>query len=77
MVFGVPILRRIVRDGKLYTTDIVAKGTIYLENVCCENVSGKDVTIGEGCIIKGKVKYSESISVHPAAKLANPPEKSS
>lgn len=77
VLFGVPILGRIVRDGKLYTTDIVAKEKVYLENVCCENVSGKDVTIGEGCIIKGKVNYSGSISVHPAAKLANPPEKSS
>ena len=77
VLFGIPIIGRIVRDGKFYTTDIVAKERVHLENVCCDNVSGKDVTIGEGCIIKGTVKYSETISVHPRAKLSNPPEKSS
>jgi len=77
VLFGIPIIGRIVRDGKLYTTDIVAKERVHLENVCCDNVSGKDVTIGKGCIIKGTVKYSETISVHPKAKLSNPPKKSS
>ncbi len=77
VLFGIPIFGRILRDGKLYTTDIVAEGKVYLENVSCNNVYGKDVTIGEGCTVKGKVKYSESISVHPKAKVANPPEKSS
>jgi cytoskeletal protein CcmA (bactofilin family) len=76
VLFGIPIIGRIVRDGKLYTTDIVAKERVHLENVCCDNVSGKDLTIGEGCIIKGTVKYSETISVHPEAKLSNPPKKS-
>ena len=77
VLFGIPIIGRILRDGKLYTTDIVAKERVHLENVCCDNVSGKDVTLGEGCIIKGIVKYSETISVHPEAKLSNPPKKSS
>jgi len=77
VLFGIPIIGRIVRDGKLYTTDIVAKERVYLENVCCDNVSGKDVTIGEECIIKGTVKYSETISVDPRAKLSNSPKKSS
>ncbi|MDI6904687.1 MAG: hypothetical protein QMD13_04250 [Candidatus Bathyarchaeia archaeon] len=77
VLFGIPIFGRILRNGKFYTTDIVAKGRVYMENVCCDNVYGRDVTIGEGCVIKGKVKYLESISVHPKAKLANPPEKSS
>lgn len=77
VLFGFPIFGRIFRSGKLYTTDIVAKERIYLENVCCDNVYGRIVTIGEGCVIKGKVKYSESISVHPEAKLSKPPEKSS
>lgn len=75
VIFGIPIFGVIPRYGKLYTTDVVAREKVYLENVCCENVVGKDVTIGEGCIIKGSVKYSNSISVHPKAKLANPPEK--
>lgn len=77
VLFGIPIIGRIVRDGKLYTTDIVAKEKVYLENVCCDNISGKDVTIGQGCVIKGTVKYLETISVHPQAKLSNPPKKSS
>ncbi|MGB9756258.1 MAG: hypothetical protein ACPLVJ_00545 [Candidatus Bathyarchaeales archaeon] len=77
VIFGIPIVGKIFHDGKLYTTNIVAKETAYLENVCCENVYGRDVTIGKGCVIKGKVKYSGSISVHPEAKLSNPPEKSS
>jgi cytoskeletal protein CcmA (bactofilin family) len=76
VLFGIPIIGRIVRDGKLYITDIVAKERVHLENVCCDNVSGKDVTIGDGCIIKGTVKYSETISIHPDAKLSNPPKKS-
>lgn len=75
VLFGVPIFGRIFRNGKLYTTDIAAKERGHLENVCCNNVYGRDVTIGEGCVIKGKVKYSESISIHPKAKLSNPPEK--
>lgn len=77
VIFGIPIIGKIFHDGKLYATNILAKETVYLENVCCENVYGKDVTIGKGCVIKGKVKYSGSISVHPEAKLTNPPEKSS
>jgi len=77
VLFNVPIIGRISRDGKLYTTDITAEERVHLENVSCDNVYGRDVTVSEGCVIKGKVKYSESISVHPNAKLANPPEKSS
>ena len=77
VIFGIPVVGKIFHDGKLYTTNIVAKETVYLENVCCEKVYGKDVTIGKGCVIKGKVKYSGSISVHPEAELANPSEKSS
>lgn len=77
VIFGIPIVGKFFHEGKLYTTNIVAKEAVYLENVCCENVYGKNVTIGKGCVIKGKVKYSVSISIHPKAKLANPPEKSS
>jgi cytoskeletal protein CcmA (bactofilin family) len=77
VIFGIPIIGKIFHEGKLYTTNIVAKETVYLENVCCENVYGRDVTIGKGCVIKGRVKYSGSISVHPEAKVTNPPEKSS
>jgi len=75
VIFGIPICGVLSGYGKLYTTNVTAKEKVYLENVCCENVVGKDVTIGEGCIIKGSVKYSNSISVHPKAKLTSPPEK--
>lgn len=75
LIFGIPIVGKLFSDGKLYTTNIMAKEIVYLENVCCENVYGRNVTIGKGCVIKGKVGYSESISVHPEAKLAHPPEK--
>ncbi|MEM2367811.1 MAG: polymer-forming cytoskeletal protein [Candidatus Bathyarchaeia archaeon] len=75
VIFGIPIFGIVSRYGKLYASDIIAKEKVYLENVCCENVIGKDVTISGGCIIKGSVKYSNTISVHPKAKLANPPEK--
>ena len=76
VIFGFPILGRIFRSGKLYTTSIKGE-EVHLENVLCYDVYGKNVTIGEGCVIKGKVKYSEFISVNSEAKLANPPEKTS
>jgi len=76
VILGVSILRRLFRyDGRLYTTDIVAEETVDVESVSCDNVQGIDVVIGKGCIINGKVQYSNSISVHPSAKIANPPEK--
>ncbi|MGQ9530577.1 MAG: polymer-forming cytoskeletal protein [Candidatus Bathycorpusculaceae bacterium] len=75
IIFGIPIVGKIFHDGKLYTTNIIAKEMVYLENVCCENVYGRDVTIGKGCVINGKVKYSSSVSIHSEAKLANRPEK--
>ncbi len=75
VIFGIPIFGILSRYGKLYTSDVIAKEKVYLENVCCENVIGRDVNIGEGCIVKGSVKYSNTISVHQKAKLASPPEK--
>ncbi len=60
--------------GSLLTGDI--KGDeILLENVECENVNGKKVTILRGCHIKGKVEYSDKLEVDPASKLDNEPEK--
>ncbi|RLI42195.1 hypothetical protein DRO69_10660 [Candidatus Bathyarchaeota archaeon] len=75
VIFGFPILGRIFRSGKLYTTNIKGE-EVHLENVSCQDICGKNVIIGEGCIIKGKVKYSKFISVNSEANLANPPEKS-
>jgi cytoskeletal protein CcmA (bactofilin family) len=75
VLFGFPIFAKRYREGTLSTTDIVGREEVYLENVICNNVVGKNVTIGEGCEIRGKVLYSGIIQVHPEAKLANPPEK--
>jgi cytoskeletal protein CcmA (bactofilin family) len=75
VILGVPILSRFFHEGKLHTTDIVAEETVNLENVFCDNIQGRDVAIGKGCIVNGKVQYSKSISVHPSAKIVHPPEK--
>lgn len=75
VLFGFPIFIRRTGRGRLSTTDIVGREEVYLENVVCNNVTGRNVTIGEGCEIKGKVRYSGAIEVHPTAKLSNPPEK--
>lgn len=77
IVLGVPVLGRLFRKGRLYTTDIVAEERVCLENVVCDNISGRVMILGEGCDISGKVKYSESVSTRPAAKLAHAPEKAS
>ena len=60
--------------GTLITTDI-AGDEIILENVECDNVTGKKITILSGCDIKGKVQYSESINIDPNSRLENEPEK--
>jgi len=75
VIFGFPIFGKRFGVGKLSTTNIVAKAKVYIENVSCDNVIGREVTIEEGCTIKGRVKYLDMISVHPTASLANPPEK--
>lgn len=63
------------REGDLYTTDITGKADVYLENVICDNVVGGKVTIGEGCEVKGTVRYTETVEIHPDARVQNPPEK--
>jgi len=69
------IFGRRLSEGELSTTDIVGREKVYLENVHCDNVTGRDVTIGEGCEVRGKVRYSGTVEVHPTAKVKNPPEK--
>lgn len=61
-------------EGELVTTDIQGRDEVYLENVKCDNVAGGKVTIGEGCEIRGTVRYSESVEVHPNARLENEPQ---
>jgi cytoskeletal protein CcmA (bactofilin family) len=75
VLFGFPVLGRIFREGRLYTTGIAAKEKVCLENVTCDNVRGKVVILGEGCEVGRRVQYSESISTHPSAKLVNAPKK--
>lgn len=60
--------------GILVTTDITGD-EIILENVECNNVTGKTIKILAGCRIKGRVQYSESIKVDPDSYLENEPEK--
>lgn len=60
--------------GSLVTTDLTGD-EITLENVQCENVRGKKVTIKKGCYIKGTVQYSDTIQVDPASSLHSEPTK--
>jgi len=75
VLFGFTIFGRKRRIGRLVTTDIAAKEKAYLENVICDNVTAGEVIIEEGCEIKGEIQYRTNVSVHPSAKLANPPER--
>lgn len=61
-------------EGELVTTDIHGRDEVYLENVTCDNVTGGKVTIDEGCEIRGTVRYTESVEVHPDARLENTPQ---
>lgn len=60
--------------GSLVTSDITGD-EISLENVQCDNVKGKKITIKKGCHIKGTVEYSDIIQVDPDSTLRNEPTK--
>jgi len=60
--------------GSLITTDITGDEVI-LENVECNNVTGRKVVILSGCRIRGKVQYRETVQVNPSSRLDNEPEK--
>ena len=60
--------------GTMYTTDITGD-EIVLENVECDNVTGRTVKLLPGCRVKGKVQYSESIKIDQDSYLENEPEK--
>lgn len=60
--------------GSLVTSDIIGDD-ITLENVQCNNVKGKKITIKKGCLIKGTVEYSDTIQVDPASSLHSEPFK--
>jgi cytoskeletal protein CcmA (bactofilin family) len=59
--------------GRFITMDITGD-EIILENVECDNITGRKITILPGCRIKGNVKYSESIKVDKDSVLKNEPE---
>lgn len=71
---GFKIVRHRLR-GRLFTPFIKASGRVCLENVVCDDVSGRDIEIGDGCEIKGTIQYSETISIAPTAKVAKRPIK--
>jgi cytoskeletal protein CcmA (bactofilin family) len=60
--------------GLLRTRDIVGDD-IILENVECDNIRGRKVTILGGCTIKGSVDYTETINVDPSSDLFKEPKK--
>jgi cytoskeletal protein CcmA (bactofilin family) len=69
---GFKITRR-YRRGRLYTPFIKASGDVYLENVVCNDVSGKKIEIGDGCEIQGTIKYSDTVYIASTAKVAKKP----
>lgn len=60
------------KRGRLQTTDIMGK-RIRLESVICENITGGEIYIGEGCEVRGMVRYWDSLEIHPKARLRHPP----
>ncbi len=60
--------------GSLFTSDITGD-EIVLENVECDNVTGRKVTILSGCRIKGRIQYGETIHVNSDSRLNHEPEK--
>lgn len=75
VIFGFKIFGRLFEAGKLYVDELVAENDVFLENVKCKNVIGGNVVIGKGCVVEGKVKYRNSVSIDPKAVLSHPPEK--
>ncbi len=75
VLFGFVLFGRKRQLGRLYTSDIVAKGKVHLENTICENVTGDIVEIGPRCEVKNKIRYLSTITIDENAKVAYPPEK--
>ncbi len=74
-LFRLPIPIWKGRGRRLTTTDIIGKKRVHIEYVTCTNITGGDVYIGEGCEVKGRVRYWGNLEIHPEASLKNPPEK--
>ena len=72
--FILKIMRR-GSKGRLFTPFIKASERVYIENVICDEVSGGDVEIGDGCEVKGTIRYSRTIKIASTAKVAKQPIK--
>jgi len=75
VLFGRPLLTWRTKGGRLTTTDIVGRREVHIEHVTCVDVTGGDVHIGEGCEVRGRVRYWGNLEVHPEAKMSHPPER--
>ncbi len=56
------------KDGRLIISESIGGDDVSVSGVIAPIVSGKNVIIGEGCIID-RVIYSESVEVSPKAKV--------
>ena len=63
------------RSGCLYTPFIRALDRVYVENVICNEISGRDVEIGDGCEVNGPIRYSRTFKVASTARVAKKPIK--
>ena len=61
-----PLLSSAMRNAKIATA--IEADEIEIDNVSCPRISGRNVVIGDGCVID-LVLYSESIEISPNAKV--------
>jgi len=71
---GLKIMRRRSK-GRLFTPFIKASERVFIENVICDEVSGRDVEISDGCEVKGTIRYSRTVKIASTAKVAKQPIK--
>ncbi len=73
-ITGSTILIRPRRDRRsLLETEDITGDTVKLKGVICRNIKAKDLRIGPGCKVSGKVTYSSSCEVDPTAELESQP----
>ncbi len=56
------------RCGSMRVAESIEGDNIYLEQVTCPSVIGRNVTIGPGCRI-GSVQFSENVEISPDAQV--------
>lgn len=70
-VSRMPLLSSLVgggHNGRMTVDELIEGDVVALESVTVPKVVGRVVAIGEGCEI-GLVQYSETIEIHPKAKV--------